>query len=68
MIERLTSLDPFITPPWKFKNAFPRADIPEKEVWRAHLLRKLVLARQEADVSCKDSTEIQMLLDSLCSS
>ena len=68
MIERLTLLYPFVTPHWKFKNAVPRADIPENELWRAHLLRKLIRARQEADLSGKDPTEIEMLLESLCSS
>ena len=68
LIERDTGLDPWVTPAWMVRAATPREEVPANEGWRAQYLTKLILARREMRTKLEDTTDVEELIDSLCSS
>ena len=48
--------------------ATPRVEVPANEGWRAQYLTKLILARREMRTKLEDTTDVEELIDSLCSS
>ena len=67
-IERDTGLDPWRDPAWKIRAAVPREDVPDGEQWRAQYLTKLILIRRTMKTNLEDTTDMDNLIDSLCSS
>ena len=67
-IERETLLDPWVTPSWKVSAAVARSDVPEHDKWRVVYLMKLLVARQQLESSCEDTSEVTTLIESLSSS
>ena len=68
LIERDTGLDPWVTPAWKVRAATPREEIPVSEGWRAQYLTKLIQARRSMQTNLEDSSDVENLIESLCSS
>ena len=67
-IERETGLDPWTAKAWCVRQQVPRSEVPPGEGWRVQYLAKLLLAKREMMVMCQDVEEINLLIDSLCSS
>ena len=67
-IERDTGLDPWRDPAWKIRAAVPREEVPDGEHWRAQYLSKLILTRRNMKTNLEDTTDMDNLIDSLCSS
>ena len=68
LIERETGLDPWLNPGWKVRAAVPREEVPVQEGWRAQYLNKLIFSRRTMEAKIEDTTEIDDLIESLCSS
>ena len=62
-----TGLDPWVTQGWKVRAAVPRSEVPEGDGWRQQYLGKLIGARQQMEVGCEDTSEVDILIESLCS-
>ena len=45
-----------------------KAEVPVGEGWRVQYLAKLLQARKEMETKCQDVEEINILIESLCSS
>jgi hypothetical protein len=67
-IERETRLDPWTCKAWNVRNQVKRAGLPMGEGWRLHYLSKLLVARKELETMCQNVEEINLLIESLCSS
>ena len=67
-IERETGMDPWTAKAWSVRKEVPRAEVPPGEGWRVQYLSKLLLARREMMVMCQDVEQVNVLIDSLCSS
>ena len=67
-IERETNLDPWTAKAWRVREHIKRAEVPMGEGWRLQYLAKLLEARKELETSCQNVEEINLLIDSLCSS
>ena len=63
-----TGLDPWKEPAWKVRASISRAEVPAQEGFRVQYLWKLLAARQEMKSKSLDSSEVDELIDSLCSS
>ena len=66
-IQRETGLDPWVTPAWKVRAAVPRAEVPVSDGWRAQYLTKLIWAKREMKTTLKDTSDVDDLIDGLCS-
>ena len=67
-IERETGLDPWREPAWKIRAAVPRSEVPDGEQWRPQYLTKLILTRKQMKMNLEDTTDLDTLIESLCSS
>ena len=67
-IERETNLDPWTAKAWRVREHIKRAEVPMGEGWRLQYLAKLLEVRKELETSCQNVEEINLLIDSLCSS
>ena len=56
------------TTAWKVRAAVHRAEVPVSVGWRAQFLTKFIFASRELKTSLEDTTEVDILIDSLCSS
>ena len=65
-----TGLNPWVTSSSEVKISLEESDVrvPEEDCWRLPLLEKLLLQRYEMEVKVEDTTSLQQLIDSLCSS
>ena len=65
-----TGLNPWLASPTMVKVALQETDVvvPDEDVWRLPLLEKLLLQRHQMECLIQDTSEIQGLIDSLCSS
>ena len=63
-----TGEDPRVAHSYIFKDKFKKAIVPEKEVWRIPLLSRLLEERQEKEIMEEDSSIVEELIGSLCSS
>ena len=68
MLERETGLSPWDVTPGKFKEAFPRVQVPHQDEWRIPYLRRLLKERYTLENNMKDTDIITELIDSLCMS
>ena len=69
-IEKETGLNPWIASSNEVKIALEQSEVtvPKEDTWRLPLLEKLLLQRNEMEVQVEDTTSLQQLIDSLCSS
>ena len=65
-----TGLNPWVTSSSEVKTSLEKSDVmvPEEDSWRLPLLEKLLVQRYEMEVQVEDTTSLQKLIDSLCSS
>ena len=65
-----TGLNPWTASPIMVRMALQQSDtvVPEEDLWRLPLLEKLLLQRYNLELEVKDTSEVQSLIDSLCSS
>jgi hypothetical protein len=68
LIQRGTGLDPWITPALKVGAVTPREEIPVSEGWRAQYITKLIQARRSIQTNLEDSSDVENLIENLCSS
>ena len=67
-IHRETGQDPWKQPAWKVRDGITRAEVPPQEGYRVQYLRKLITARSELRTQALETTEVDGLIESLCSS
>ena len=67
-IHRETGQDPWKEPAWKVRDGITRAEVPPQEGYRVQYLRKLIAARSELRTQALETTEVDGLIESLCSS
>ena len=65
-----TGLNPWMTSPTLVKMALQQSDtmVPKRDRWRLPLLEKLLLQRQNMKSQIQNTSKVQELIDSLCSS
>ena len=68
LIERETSLDPWIANGHHVKESLHRTPVPAEDMWRLPLLNQFLTRRQELEALLEDTKVINDLIDSLCSS
>ena len=67
-IQRETGLDPWRSQAWMVRGKISKAEVPVGEGWRVQYLAKLLQARKEMETKCQDVEEVNLLIESLCSS
>ena len=67
-IQRETGLDPWRSQAWMVREHISKAEVPVGEGWRVQYLAKLLHARKEMETKSQDVEEINLLIESLCSS
>ena len=67
-IQRETRLDPWTSQAWMVREQISKAEVPKGEGWRVQYLAKLLQARKEMETKCQDVEEINLPIESLCSS
>ena len=67
-IQLETGLDPWQVSGWKFKESIGRSRVTRQDAFRVQYLRKLLDARTEIRSRAEDSQEVDVLINSLCSS
>ena len=69
-IGKETGLNPWVTSSFEVKIALEKSDVmvPEEDSWRLPLLEKLLHQRYEMEIQVQDTSSLQQLIDSLCSS
>ena len=67
-ILRETGLDHWRSQAWMVRQQVNKAEVPVGEGWRVQYLAKLLQARKEMESKCQDVEEINILIESLCSS
>ena len=67
-IQRETGQDPWKEPAWKIRDGIAREEVPPQEGYRVQYLRKLLAARTELRSKALETTEVDGLIESLCSS
>ena len=67
-IHRETGQDPWKEPAWKVRDGITRAEVPPQEGYRVQYLKKLITARTELRSKALETTEVDGLIESLCSS
>ena len=70
MIQQETGLNPWNTKPSVISQALEEREVtvPVNDLWRLPLLKKLLIQREEMEVACSNTNQINSLIDSLCSS
>ena len=65
-----TGLNPWVTSSSEVKTSLEKSDVmvPEEDSWRLPLLEKLLHQRYEMEIQVQDTSSLQQLIDSLCSS
>ena len=65
-----TGLNPWTASPLMVRMALQQSDtmVPEEDGWRLPLLEKLLLQRYNLELQVQDTSEVQTLIVSLCSS
>ena len=67
-IHRETGQDRWKEPSWKVRDGITRAEVPPQEDYRVQYLNKLITARTELRSEALETTEVDGLIESLCSS
>ena len=67
-IERETGLDPWRSKAWMVREQIQKTEVPTGDGWRVQYLAKLLQARMEMETKCQNVEQINLLIDSLCSS
>ena len=69
-LQQETGLNPWVVTPAEVRKAIMEREqeVPEVDQWRIPFLGKLLQRRHELEMSVDDTTEIQGLIESLCSS
>jgi hypothetical protein len=67
-LERETGLDPWTAKAWCVREKVQRVEVPMGEGWRIQYLSKLLHAKKDLEIKCQDVEEINILIESLCSS
>ena len=63
-----TGLDPWVEPYWKVRNKIMKAVIKSEDGYRVQYLKKLLQSRLDARAQAQDTDELDLLINSLCSS
>ena len=53
---------------WCVREKVQRAEVPMGEGWRIQYLSELLHAKKDLEIKCQDVEEINILIESLCSS
>ena len=69
-LRKETGLNPWVTSPAEVRSVLMEREleVPQVEQWRIPLLGKLLQQRHELDLSVEDTSQINELIESLCSS
>ena len=67
LIKAVSGLSPWDYTKWRIKNVLPKAASPDNDEWRTGLLLKLLVLRQEQEVTQVDTGQLDSMIDSLCS-
>jgi hypothetical protein len=67
-IHRETGQDPWKEPAWKVRDGITRAEVPPQKGYIVQYLKKLITARNELTSQALETTKVDELIESLCSS
>ena len=69
-LQKETGLNPWLTSPAEVRSVLMEREqvVPQVEQWRIPLLGKLLQQRYELELSVEDTSQLEELIESLCSS
>ena len=67
LIETVSGLSPWDYSKWRIKEKLAKTDIPDNNMWRIGLLKKMLVLRQERSAQCVDTKQLDEMIESLCS-
>ena len=67
LIETVSGLSPWDYSKWRIKEKLTKTDIPDNNLWRISLLKKMLVLRQERSAQCVDTKQLDEMIESLCS-